>query len=52
VIVSVYQFGDFGLDCARFERSLDGRAIKLERKPVELLILLAIWSTQTRAIGR
>lgn len=37
----VYEFGDFRLDCARFELSRDGRSLRLERKPLELLIHLA-----------
>ena len=37
----VYQFGEFKLDCGRFELSRNGYSIKLERKPLELLILLA-----------
>lgn len=40
VAVAVYQFGDFRLDCGRFELLRNGRAIQLERKPMELLILL------------
>lgn len=35
-----YSFGDFELDCARFELRRHGRALKLERIPLELLILL------------
>jgi DNA-binding winged helix-turn-helix (wHTH) protein len=38
--VTVYQFGDFRLDCGRFELLRNDRAIRLERKPMELLILL------------
>jgi Tol biopolymer transport system component/DNA-binding winged helix-turn-helix (wHTH) protein len=40
VAAAVYQFGDFELDCGRFELLRKGRAIQLERKPMELLILL------------
>jgi DNA-binding winged helix-turn-helix (wHTH) protein/Tol biopolymer transport system component len=40
VAVAVYQFGDFRLDCGRFELLRNGRALQLERKPMELLILL------------
>jgi TolB-like protein/DNA-binding winged helix-turn-helix (wHTH) protein len=36
----VYQFGDFSLDCGKFEFCRKGRRLKLERKPLELLILL------------
>lgn len=41
MVVSVFEFGDFKLDCDRFELYRAGRRIKLERKPMELLILLA-----------
>jgi TolB-like protein/DNA-binding winged helix-turn-helix (wHTH) protein len=41
VPVSHYQFGEFELDSARFELRRDGQALKLERIPLELLILLA-----------
>lgn len=37
----VFQFGEFILDCDRFELCRAGRTLKLERKPMELLILLA-----------
>ncbi len=37
----VFQFGEFSLDCDRFELRRSGRTLKLERKPMELLILLA-----------
>jgi DNA-binding winged helix-turn-helix (wHTH) protein/Tol biopolymer transport system component len=40
VAVAVYEFGDFRLDCGRFELLRNGRAVQLERKPMELLILL------------
>jgi TolB-like protein/DNA-binding winged helix-turn-helix (wHTH) protein len=40
VAAPVYQFGDFQLDCGRFELLRDGRTIRVERKPMELLILL------------
>ena len=36
----VFQFGDFELDCARFQLSRNGRALRIERKPMELLIVL------------
>ena len=39
--VAVFEFGDFKLDCDRFELTRAGRNLKLERKPMELLILLA-----------
>jgi TolB-like protein/DNA-binding winged helix-turn-helix (wHTH) protein len=38
---SVYQFGDFQLDCGRFELFRNGHSLRVERKPMELLILLA-----------
>ncbi len=38
---AVYHFGDFELDVARFELRQNDRAVKLERIPLELLILLA-----------
>ncbi len=37
---SVYRFGDFELDAARFELRRSGRILKLERIPMDLLILL------------
>jgi TolB-like protein/DNA-binding winged helix-turn-helix (wHTH) protein len=36
----VYEFGDFRLHCGRFELCRKGRRLKLERKPLELLVLL------------
>jgi TolB-like protein/DNA-binding winged helix-turn-helix (wHTH) protein len=36
----LYQFGDFSLHCGKFELCRKGRRLKLERKPLELLILL------------
>lgn len=36
----IFEFGDFKLDCDNFELSRAGRSVKLERKPLELLILL------------
>jgi TolB-like protein/DNA-binding winged helix-turn-helix (wHTH) protein/Tfp pilus assembly protein PilF len=38
---TVFEFGGFRLDCDRFELYREGRSLKLERKPMELLILLA-----------
>lgn len=35
------QFDEFSLDCDRFELLRSGRPIKLEKIPMELLILLA-----------
>ena len=37
---AVYRFGDFSLHCGKFELSRNGRRLKLERKPLDLLILL------------
>ena len=36
----VIKFKEFNLDCDRFELRRSGRVVKLERKPMELLILL------------
>ncbi len=36
-----YQFGEFELDAARYELRRQGRVLKLERIPMDLLILLA-----------
>jgi len=41
VAARIFEFGAYRLDCDRFELSRDGRSLKLERKPMELLILLA-----------
>ena len=38
--VDAYQFGDFRLDCGRFELLRNDHVIRLERKPMESLILL------------
>ncbi len=38
--VVVYEFSDFSLDCGKFELCREGRRLKLERKPLELLVLL------------
>jgi len=38
---TIYEFGDFHLDCGRFELVRAGQSLRLERKPLELLILLA-----------
>ncbi len=37
----ILKFGKFTLDCGRFELLRDGRSIRIERKPMELLIMLA-----------
>lgn len=37
---AVFEFGEFKLDSARFELTRGGRTLKLERKPMELLVLL------------
>jgi TolB-like protein/DNA-binding winged helix-turn-helix (wHTH) protein/lipoprotein NlpI len=36
----VFEFGDFRLDCGRFELARGGNSLRVERKPMELLILL------------
>jgi TolB-like protein/DNA-binding winged helix-turn-helix (wHTH) protein len=41
VAVTVFEFDVFTLDCDRFELCRAGRSVKLERIPMELLILLA-----------
>ena len=41
MIATVLEFGEFTLDRGRFELCRNGQAIALERKPMELLILLA-----------
>jgi len=46
----VYEFGGFTLDGERFELSRAGRILKLEKKPMELLILLA--SSSGRLVTR
>jgi TolB-like protein/DNA-binding winged helix-turn-helix (wHTH) protein/Flp pilus assembly protein TadD len=38
---SILEFGDFQLDCSRFELRCGDRILRVERKPMELLILLA-----------
>jgi DNA-binding winged helix-turn-helix (wHTH) protein/Tol biopolymer transport system component len=45
-----YQFGDFELDCSRFELRRKGQSLRVERKPMELLILLA--SREGRLVTR
>jgi len=40
VAAAVFEFGDFRLDCGRFDLQRKGRSVRLERKPMELLILL------------
>jgi TolB-like protein/DNA-binding winged helix-turn-helix (wHTH) protein len=37
----VYEFGEFRLDCGAFELLRQGQPLRVERKPMELLILLA-----------
>ena len=37
---SSYKFGEFELDSARFELRRNNEAVKLERIPMELLVLL------------
>src|ERR1017187_3847031 len=38
---AVYEFREFRLDCGRFELVRHGHPVRVERKPMELLILLA-----------
>ncbi len=38
---AVYEFGGFHLDCGAFELLHNGHPLRLERKPMELLVLLA-----------
>src|SRR5271156_4617552 len=38
---TIFEFGDFKLDCGRYDLSRRGRSVRLERKPLALLILLA-----------
>ncbi len=46
----LYQFADFRLDCGSFELLRNGLALRVERKPMELLILLV--SQQGRLVTR
>lgn len=39
--MGVFEFGEYKLDCDQFELCRAGRALKLEKMPMELLILLA-----------
>src|SRR4051812_31277309 len=41
VLSQICQFGDFRLDCDRFELFRNGHPVRVERKPMELLILFA-----------
>jgi Tol biopolymer transport system component/DNA-binding winged helix-turn-helix (wHTH) protein len=41
VPLPVFEFGGFRLDCGRFELLRKGQSLRVERKPMELLILLA-----------
>jgi DNA-binding winged helix-turn-helix (wHTH) protein len=56
VAFRVFEFDDFKVDCDRFELSRAGCALKLERKPMELLILLVAGNghliTRTEIIER
>jgi len=38
---TLYEFGEFEIDCARFELRRNGPIVKLEHIPMELHILLA-----------
>jgi DNA-binding winged helix-turn-helix (wHTH) protein/Tol biopolymer transport system component len=46
----VYEFCDFRLDCGRFELQDKGQRLRVERKPLELLILLV--SRQGQLVSR
>ncbi len=46
----IFEFADFKLDCGRFELRRGGSGVRLERKPMELLILLA--SSEGRLVTR
>ncbi len=46
----ILEFGEFELDCERFELRREGVPLRLERKPMELLILLA--SSDGRLVTR
>src|ERR1700759_5159067 len=46
----VYKFGDFRLDCGRYELLHRERPVKLERKPLDLLLLFT--SRQGQLITR
>lgn len=43
----VYKFGDFSLDCGKFELCRKGHRLRLERKPLELLAVLVTKHGQT-----
>jgi DNA-binding winged helix-turn-helix (wHTH) protein/Tol biopolymer transport system component len=47
---TILQFGDYELDCGRFELRRKGHSLRVERKPMELLILLA--SREGRLVTR
>lgn len=47
---AAYEFRDFRLDCGRFELLHKNRPLRVERKPLELLILLA--SRQGQLVSR
>lgn len=47
---SVFQFGEFQLDCGRFQLMRNDRPLRVERKPMELLILLC--SSQGQLVTR
>ena len=39
VVSMIYRFGDFRLDCGSYELLRADHPVKLERKPMELLVL-------------
>lgn len=53
---SILKFGEFELDCGRFELRRKGQSLRVERKPMELLILLVSREgqlvTRTEIAGR
>jgi TolB-like protein/DNA-binding winged helix-turn-helix (wHTH) protein len=50
VTAGTFEFGEFELDCERFELRRNGIPLRLERQPLELLILLA--SSDGRLVAR
>ncbi len=46
----IYEFSGFRLDCGRFELLRNGNSLKVERKPLELLVLLV--SREGRLVTR
>ena len=44
---TLYEFGEFEIDCARFELRRNGPIVKLEHIPMELHITTALVSSRT-----